>query len=131
MAKRKKHDPYSVLAAVMSQQWPGMVREHVFALPRKWRFDFAWPEKMVACEVEGGVYVRGRHTRGIGYEKDCEKYSTAAALGWRVIRVTPRMIRCGSAMALVEIAMSKAQDWAKRAAAVTTGAAKINRSTGG
>lgn len=54
---------------------------------RKWRFDWAWPDKMVALEQEGSVWVRGRHTRGDGYLKDLEKYNTATALGWKVLRV--------------------------------------------
>lgn len=56
---------------------------------RRWRFDYAWPAQRVALEVEGGVWVRGRHTRGKGYVNDLEKYSEAAAQGWRLIRVTP------------------------------------------
>ena len=65
------------------------VTEHHFAKPRRWRFDFAWPARMVALEVEGGVWTQGRHTRGKGFVADCEKYSEAAARGWRLIRVVP------------------------------------------
>lgn len=66
----------------------GLVREHQFA-GRKWRFDIAWPELMVAVELEGGHWTgNSRHTRGSGFAADCEKYSTAAALGWRVLRFT-------------------------------------------
>jgi len=97
-----------VFAAVCSQNWPGMTREHVFAPPRRWRFDLAWPERRVACEIEGGVWIKGRHTRGKGYEADCEKYSTAAAYGWRVIRVTPGMIRSGRALELLGLAFLSA-----------------------
>lgn len=63
--------------------------EYRFDRVRKWRFDYAWPDQRVALEVEGGVWTRGRHTRGSGYAKDLEKYSEAAAQGWRLIRVTP------------------------------------------
>lgn len=63
--------------------------EYRFAPPRKWAFDFAFPRKLVALEIEGGVWVRGRHTRGSGYIADMEKYSNAAVLGWCVIRTTP------------------------------------------
>ena len=55
----------------------------------------AWIYEKLAVEIEGAVYVQGRHTRGAGYEADCEKYSEAACLGWKVIRVTPRMIENG------------------------------------
>ena len=101
---------HDVFAAVCAQQWPGMKQEHVFASPRKWRFDLAWPEYRVACEIEGGVWIKGRHTRGKGYEADCEKYSTAAAYGWRVIRVTPGMIASGKALALLGLAFTPAGD---------------------
>lgn len=65
---------------------PEPIREHVFALPRKWRFDLAWPPQRVAVECEGGVWTLGRHSRGAGYRRDCEKYRAAVALGWRVLR---------------------------------------------
>lgn len=69
---------------------PEPTRELVFAPPRRWRFDFAWPAHMVALEVEGGVWIRGRHTRGTGFVRDMEKYNAAAVLGWSVLRVQPR-----------------------------------------
>ena len=97
-------NPHSVFIAICSQQWAGLKREHAFAPPRKWRFDLAWPKQRIACEIEGGVWVSGRHTRGAGYESDCEKYSAAAASGWRVIRVTPGMIKSGKAIELLELA---------------------------
>ena len=56
---------------------------------RKWRFDYAWPEHLVALEQEGGVWVGGRHTSGSGFLKDIEKYNAAAVRGWLVIRCTP------------------------------------------
>lgn len=87
--------------------WDGMVREHRFAAPdRKWRFDFAWPSRKVAVEVEGGIYANGGHNRGAHIESDAEKISTAAALGWRVLRVTGKMIEDGRALALIERALA-------------------------
>lgn len=68
---------------------PMPVYEHRFAPPRKWRFDMAWIREGVALEIEGGVWTRGRHTRGKGYMADLEKYNEAAVRGWIVIRVTP------------------------------------------
>ena len=68
-------------------------REYRFAPPRRWRFDFAHPASRVAIEIEGGHWSGGRHTRGAGFEADCQKYNTAAALGWYVFRLTTGMIK--------------------------------------
>lgn len=78
--------------------------EYIFARPRMWRFDFAWPDRMVAVEYEG-IYGGGksRHTAG-GFVGDCEKYSMAAILGWCVVRVTADMVKAGKAIALIEMA---------------------------
>lgn len=73
-------------------------REFRFHPIRQWRFDFAWEDRRLAVEVEGGVWTQGRHVRGAGFENDCEKYAEAVALGWRVMRVTPRQIRDGRAL---------------------------------
>lgn len=78
---------------------PPFEREYRFC-NRRWRFDFAWPDFMVAVEVEGGLY-GGRHTRPEGFEADVEKYNEATRLGWRVYRVTPRMVKSGTAGKLV------------------------------
>lgn len=71
---------------------PPYHREYRFHDTRRWRFDFAWPERNVAVEIEGGVWTRGRHTRGKGFENDCEKYNAAVLLGWRVLRFTGAML---------------------------------------
>ena len=83
----------------------GYALEHRFSPPRRWRFDFAWPDRKLAVEVEGGTFIGGRHTRGAAFEKDAEKYNEATLQGWRVLRVTPRMIADGRAMAMVERAL--------------------------
>ena len=71
---------------------PEPLREYVFAAPRRWRFDAAWPALKVAAELEGGTWVRGRHSREPGFSKDCEKYNCAAAAGWAVFRFTSKML---------------------------------------
>jgi hypothetical protein len=38
-------------------------REYVFAPPRKWRFDFAWPDIKLAVEINGGIWNNGRDNR--------------------------------------------------------------------
>jgi hypothetical protein len=38
-------------------------------------------------EIEGAVWTNGRHTRGSGFVKDMEKYNTATAMGFKLIRI--------------------------------------------
>lgn len=63
-------------------------QEYQFHPTRKWRFDFAWPDAKVACELEGIVSEKSRHTTITGYTKDCDKYNQAALCGWTVLRFT-------------------------------------------
>lgn len=75
---------------------------------RRWKFDAAWMGTPVGCElaleVEGGVFLPGggRHNRGSGFRKDCEKYAEAAILGWHIIRVLPEDVTSGKALRWVE-----------------------------
>ncbi len=66
----------------------GFVPEYRFAPPRRWRFDWAHPDRKVAIEIEGGVFVGGRHVRPVGYGQDCKSINEAAVRGWRVLRYT-------------------------------------------
>ncbi len=92
------------LRALEVRGLPRPEREWKFDAKRRWRFDYAWPEKMVALEVEGGVWTGGRHTRGAGFVKDMEKYNRAAVLGWRLLRVTPdKLVSFGTFEMLREI----------------------------
>ena len=89
---------------------PGMVREHRFAPPRRWRFDLAWPGLAIAVEVEGGSWVHGGHNRGADFERNAEKYNEAAIRGWCLIRVTTTMIKDGRAAQVVERAVRSRLD---------------------
>ncbi len=80
----------------------GVEREYLFHPTRKWRFDFAWPEMMIAVEIEGGIWNGGRHTRGLGFEKDCQKYLEAVMRGWKIIRATPSMVRSGQLLNAID-----------------------------
>lgn len=71
---------------------PDLEAEYRFHPQRKWRFDFAHPETMTAIELEGGVWSGGRHTTGKGFVGDCKKYNAATLLGWRVFRLTRKML---------------------------------------
>jgi very-short-patch-repair endonuclease len=74
------------------------VREHTFC-ERKWRFDFAFPARKIAVEVEGGAaFGRGRHTSHTGFRGDIRKYNRAAQEGWLVLRYTTDMVTRGEAI---------------------------------
>jgi len=84
---------------------PDAQTEYRFHPVRKWRFDYAWPHHKLALEIDGGGFVAGRHSRGLGIEKDCEKVNEAIALGWRVMRATPRQVRDGIVLNWIERAL--------------------------
>ena len=53
-------------------------REYRFHPIRRWRFDFAWPDQLIAVEVDGNAW----HTKGggrHGTDKDREKINAAAS----------------------------------------------------
>lgn len=83
--------PFQVVWGFFYPHYDAPVQEYQFHPTRKWRFDYAFPPYKVAVEIEGGVWIRGRHTRGKGYTEDIKKYNAAVVLGWRVIRMTPEM----------------------------------------
>ena len=84
------------------------VCELLFHPTRKWRFDYAIPAAQVAIEVEGGAYTQGRHTRGRGFEADMEKYNTAEAMGWHVLRVTPERLCAPKTIEMIKICIKVA-----------------------
>ena len=91
-----------LLAQLSALKFPEPTREHRFHPTRKWRIDLAWPNQLVACEVEGGTWVNGAHSRGAHFQSDCEKYTEAVILGWRVLRVDNHMVKDGRAVSFLE-----------------------------
>lgn len=77
----------------------GWEQEYEFAkdVGRKWRFDFAFRQRKLAVEIEGGVWSGGRHNRGSGFIADAEKYNYAAFKGWSVLRFTTQQAKNGEA----------------------------------
>jgi len=80
------------LAAKFERMWedlggPLLLREYKFHPDRKWRADYCHEKTKVLIELEGGVWSKGRHTRGLGFINDIEKYNAAALLGYRVLRI--------------------------------------------
>lgn len=84
---------------------PEPEREFAFARPdRDWRFDFAWPDRRIALEVEGGIWSAGRHVRPKGFLGDMQKYNAAAARGWLVFRVTPATLDSLTTVDMIKLA---------------------------
>lgn len=71
---------------------PNPVREHRFNPPRRYRFDFAFLDLMLAIELEGGTYRKSRHTTGTGFHADCQKYNQAVLMGWHLLRFDSAMV---------------------------------------
>jgi len=76
-------------------------REYRFC-ERRWKFDFAWPNSKIAIEVEGAIFVDGRHSRGLGMIKDMDKYNRAALLNWKVFRFSGNHVKDGSAIVFID-----------------------------
>ena len=71
---------------------PDLEREYRFHHERRWRADFAHVGARVLIEIEGGIWVNGRHNRAAGFNADLEKYLAAGLAGWRVFRFGPDQI---------------------------------------
>ena len=66
---------------------PELKCEFTFHPTRRWRSDFAHIESWRLIEIEGGIWIQGRHNRPQGFAADAEKYLEAALAGWRVLRL--------------------------------------------
>jgi very-short-patch-repair endonuclease len=92
---KKSHLEMLAQAIISDMQIEQPIQEYHFDSIRRWRFDFAWVERKIALEVEGGIWVNGAHNRGAHFESDAEKYNAATMRGWRVFRYTGGMIESG------------------------------------
>lgn len=90
MAKRIAAKAPDMFLKLLEHELKGVevVKEHQFHPIRKWRFDYAIVDLKIAVEVDGAVWVGGRHNRPTGYIADMEKLNAAASMGWLVLRIT-------------------------------------------
>ena len=86
-----------------AQSGPVLEKEFRFHPVRKWRADFAHIPSRTLIEIEGGIYVNGRHNRGAGFAADLEKYMEASLAGWRVIRLGPNQLTIDCIARLVSL----------------------------
>ena len=91
-----------LLFQIRATDLPEPVTQWRFHPTRRWRFDLAYPDKLIAIEVQGGIWRKGAHSSGMGITRDCEKACEATILGWRLMPVTPEMIQDGRALNAIE-----------------------------
>lgn len=77
-------------------------REYMFAkhIGRRWRSDF-FIEPDILIEIEGGLWIQGRHNRAATMIKDMDKYNHATLLGYRIYRFTPKHVSDGLAIEMI------------------------------
>lgn len=80
------------------------VHEFLFS-SRRFRFDYVWESNKLALEIEGGVFTKQAHGSVTGILRDMTKYSLAASLGWRVIRVLPSKLNTSETIKLIKDAL--------------------------
>lgn len=117
MSVSKKHlekaekppKPNELLALqIVDEGLPAPYVDYKFHPTRKWALDLAWPDLGLAVEVEGGIWMQtteGRskgHANPVRFLQDIEKYNEAQLAGFRLFRVTPKMVEDLSALALVK-----------------------------
>lgn len=124
---------------IRAHRLPEPLRQHRFALEldRQWRFDFAWPDHMLAAEFEGlvattalvpkgqgqsgyrkTIVLTGGHATPDGFKEDIDKYNSATLLGWRLLRFHRDQVTNGEAIAMLE-RVFHALGWARSAASKT------------
>lgn len=97
-----KYNPAIVIAYFKSCGLLAPETEFRFHPERKWRFDFAWPEKKIALEVDGGIWIGGGHNRGAQIKKTWEKENEAHCMGWHILKCEPRDLCTTYVCALIQ-----------------------------
>lgn len=90
--KTKWEDRFRTLAQGLGV--PKLQEQYRFHPTRLWRLDFAWPDQKIGFEIEGGIWRPhgGAHSHPQNIERDIEKSNAAALMGWRIIRITGKML---------------------------------------
>ncbi len=80
--------------AVMAGLLPAYERQFEFAKPinKRWKADFAFVDQMLLIEVDGGIWVNGKHVRSGSADNERIRQNAATCLGYAVLRFTPKML---------------------------------------
>ena len=84
---------------------PEPIREYQAIKGRKFRWDFAWLERKLLVEVNGGTYTQGAHSTGRGIARDYEKANLATLDGWRVLMFDGKAVKSGEAVETIRKAL--------------------------
>lgn len=103
-ASAKQMSQEAFYAACRAWGLPEPMPEFQFHPARKWRVDWMFPGQ-VGMEIQGGLFVQGRHTQGAALLKEYEKINELACMGYRVLFVTPKQVDSGEAFGLVKRAL--------------------------
>ena len=78
------------------------LQKEVALIPRrKFRFDFVHTASKTCIEIQGGLYSRGRHTRGKQMEKEYLKWLLAQSLGYTIIPIGTEQVEDGKVLELI------------------------------
>ena len=83
---------YRLFELILAKEGLQYVTEYRFHPTRKWRADYAFIDANLLVEVEGGLWIGGRHNRPISMIKDFEKYNSATMIGWSILKFTPSQL---------------------------------------
>lgn len=90
-----------LLRQIKKAKLPTPTREFMAIPGRMFRWDFAWLEKRLLVEVQGGIYQKGAHSTGRGIERDMVKLNLATMHGYKVLQFSSRMIESGYALGVI------------------------------
>jgi len=96
--KRKEPISHTLLRKHLDELCLRYATEMRFHPTRKWRWDFVLSGYYkIAIEIMGSTWASGRHTRGRGYQSDCDKANEGTRLSWKILRFTTEDILRGRA----------------------------------
>jgi len=98
MKQRKEPVSHILLRKHLDELGLHYETEVKFHATRKWRWDFALSDYYkIAIEIMGSTWASGRHTRGRGYQSDCDKANEGTRLSWKILRFTSEDVLRGRA----------------------------------
>jgi very-short-patch-repair endonuclease len=110
--KARSHIEEQFALHVRASKLPEPKREFRFCEERQFRADFAWPERKLLVELEGGLYMtKGGHNTPHAIERDMLKSNIAQALGYQLFRFSGRMVQSGQAIEFITY-LFQDQKWA-------------------